>query len=834
MASSSINAIGSTGLQQLLGALKSVREAGSGKWEAHCPAHDDNRSSLSICRATDNVTLIHCHAGCDTDKVLAAVGMKIGDLFPARGDRGDRQSTIVATYDYRDADGTLILQAVRYEPKSFRQRRPKDGGGWTWASKGCKVVPYRLPAVVEADANTPVYIVEGEKDADRLADKGLVATCNAGGAGKWRVAHAKYLAGRPVVIVPDNDEAGRDHATKVAKSLDGLAASTKILALPDLPPKGDVSDWLDAGGTIERFLELAGEASEWTPGEAATGNSPSSDSSEGFVKTIADLICAENHFAKDGAGKLHRYSGGVYRSKAESYVRASVKSLCVTLNATEKWSSRFASEVVEWILVDAPELWERPPINVVNVHNGLLRLVDGVLLPHSPDHLSPIQIPVKFDPAAICPAIDEFVGQVFPRDAAALAYEVPAWLITPDTSIQKAVLLLGAGGNGKSTWLAMLVAFLGKANCTGLSLHKIEANRFAVSRLVGKLANVCPDLPTEHLAGTSMFKALTGGDFNLESEQKFKDGVSFDPYARLVFSANSAPRSADASEAFFDRWLVVPFDARFRGTDREITRKELDARLAAPAELSGLLNRAVAAWQAIQKRGGRLSEPQSVREAWAEFHAMTDPLSVWLVQYTVDDPQAVVPRQVLRAAYGAACERAGRPSLTDTAFGLALNKARPDVKTTQRTMNGRRHWVYVGIGMAGDDSTAAYSAQGAQSCPPLLLTQAREENQRCKGVDIEEQQVGANPVHPVHPVHDEWGKTTNSPTAEIRSRAPANGSQFGQGDCPPLDNLCPKCGHGETRDVPIHGGESLRRDCARCGRFIDFVTWSTKSAEGVG
>ena len=121
------------------------------------------------------------------------------------------------------------------------------------------------------------------------------------------------------------------------------------------------------------------------------------------------------------------------------------------MEATENWSTRFANEVVEWIAVDAPELLERPPVDTVNVSNGLLQLTSGELLPHTHDFLSPTQLTVKYDPQAKCPAIDKFIKEVFPKDAIKLAYELPAWTMTPDTSIQKAALFLGLGGNGKST-----------------------------------------------------------------------------------------------------------------------------------------------------------------------------------------------------------------------------------------------------------------------------------------------------------------------------------------------------------------------------------------------
>jgi len=420
---------------------------------------------------------------------------------------------------------------------------------------------------------------------------------------------------------------------------------------------------------------------------------------QGHVKRLADIITADNHFARDPGGRLFRFADGAYRPRGEAFVKARVKAECLNLNLSDDWSSRLAAEVVEYIGVDAPELWQRPPLDVVNVENGLLRLDGRELLPHDHEHLSSVQLPVAFDPAARCPDIDKFVGQVFPPDAVSLAYEIPAWLMVPDTSIQRAILLTGEGANGKSTYLTMATAFLGRSNVSGLSLHRLESDKFSVARLLGKLANICPDLPSEHLAGTSIFKALTGGDV-LVGEHKFRESFEIAPYARLVFSANHPPRSSDASHAFFRRWIVIPFDRTF-ADDEQIPRKILDARLSTPTELSGLLNRALDVLPRLRDREA-LSEPESVRKAWQEFHATTDPLAVWLDLNTVEEPESLVVKDLLRAAYGAECQRTGRAPMTDTSFGRAMSKVRPRVQKAQRTIGGKVQWCYVGLAMKGE------------------------------------------------------------------------------------------------------------------------------------
>ena len=230
-----------------------------------CPCHDDTNPSLCVREGDkgDGTALAYCHAcGADGAKVFAALRME--QNVPDAPLVKKEKSKIVATYDYRDERGNLLFQSVRYEPKDFRQRVPDGKGGWNWTIAGVRKVPYLLPELLASPKSELVFVVEGEKDCDVLALIGLWATCNPMGAGKWKhidsTTVAEAFRDRLVVIIPDNDAPGRKHAREVAESLTGIAKSIWVLELPGLAPKGDVSDWLAAGGTKDGLLKLADSA----------------------------------------------------------------------------------------------------------------------------------------------------------------------------------------------------------------------------------------------------------------------------------------------------------------------------------------------------------------------------------------------------------------------------------------------------------------------------------------------------------------------------------------------------------------------------------------------
>ena len=237
------------------------------------PNHSAEDRSLAV-KPGEKGLVVFSHAGDDIRLCKDHVRAKLGlPPWNGKGNGTSHARTIAETYDYTDESGTLLFQVIRYEPKGFNQRRPNGNGGWSWKLGNVPRTLYRIPELIEAVAQErPIFVCEGEKAVNALVKIGVPATCSPHGAGKWRDAYSPYLKGATVVVLPDADAPGRHHAEQVAKSLHGVAASVRVLALPGLPEGGDVYDWISTGGgTAEKLWALV-ENSCWTEAGSRTEN----------------------------------------------------------------------------------------------------------------------------------------------------------------------------------------------------------------------------------------------------------------------------------------------------------------------------------------------------------------------------------------------------------------------------------------------------------------------------------------------------------------------------------------------------------------------------------
>ncbi len=319
-------------------------------FKALCPAHEDKSPSLSITQAEDKV-LLKCFAGCTTDSIVAALGIRTADLFTKTQLKASKDR-IVATYDYQDETGQLLFQVCRMDPKDFRQRRPDGNGGWVWKMARVRRVPFMLPELIDAvSRQLPIYVCEGEKDVLALQKHGFAATCNPGGADKWQSDFADYFRRAEVVIVADKDEAGRRHAVKVAANLRPVASSVRVIEVPDANGVKckDAADYFAAGGGAADLDELARTAPLWEPEPAIA---PVPDNAPAFDFITADLrkqiigLLMSNEPAASVRAELSKAVVGTLGKVGRFYYHADLRDFdsCLFFNAHSKRLLRIRSD----------------------------------------------------------------------------------------------------------------------------------------------------------------------------------------------------------------------------------------------------------------------------------------------------------------------------------------------------------------------------------------------------------------------------------------------------------------------------------------------------------
>lgn len=277
------------------------RRSGASGWQ--CPAHDDRNASLSV-GEKDGKPLVYCQAGCHTDDVLDAIGLSWKKL--REEEPGPRKTEWIASYEYTDERGAVLFVKERGEPKTFRVYRPLTGGRRQYkdvfgGAKPPRRVLYRLPAVMKAiNEGRPVYLVEGEKDVHSAERAGATATCNYEGAAKadqrpkWRPEYGDMLKGAHVVIVADNDEAGRAHAAAAHHDLNRKAASVRVVRGLVNREKADLTDHLAAGHTLNDLIPL--DQADEQPAddyEDAPPLDPETTSSEEYFEAAVDKLLGD-------------------------------------------------------------------------------------------------------------------------------------------------------------------------------------------------------------------------------------------------------------------------------------------------------------------------------------------------------------------------------------------------------------------------------------------------------------------------------------------------------------------------------------------------------------
>lgn len=699
----------------------------TGSGMVKCPSHPDDTASLSIARGkADDRWVVHCHAGCRPDAVLAAVGLTMSDLFDTANGTGKRTRVADIIYQYEDAAEVARYEAVRSHPKKFWQRRIAADGSRVWDMDGVDRVPYHLPEMLAGiAAGEVVLLVEGEKDVLRLEAEGFVATTTIGGAKGWMDDYAKWFTRAGVAILPDNDGPGRNYAEAAARSLVDEAAEVRVVSLPGLDPGGDVSNYLDKH-TAKDLKDLIIGAPEWSPTESETVEPealvvppPSSPLPVARKWMEANYASADGYLLRCHQSDFFAYSGTHWPEVAATNVRAQLYSwlehaVWEVVNKdgfvdTVPWDpSRFKiSNVVDALrsgihldeAVVAPA-WlggdtAIPAADLTAVRNGLLHLRTRQLLPHTPAYWSHNSLPFDYEPDAPEPVRWlSFLGDLWEddKDTIDTLQEIFGYLLTADTSQQKIFLLVGPKRSGKGTVARVLTGLLGTNNVTAPTLAGLSTN-FGLAPLIGRMVAIVSDARLGTRADsaivTERLLSISGED-SLTIDRKYREAWTGRMQTRFLIMSNELPRLSDSSGALASRFIVLPLTQSFYGKeDPTLTDKLL-------TEATGILRWSLDGLDRLRSRG-HFTQPKAGAAAVRQLEDLGAPISSFIRELCEVGPTLSVRKERMYHAWRSWCEDRGLPVSSDPTFARDLLSAQPEIQVSRPREDGSRVHDFLGI-----------------------------------------------------------------------------------------------------------------------------------------
>lgn len=382
---------------------------------------------------------------------------------------------------------------------------------------------------------------------------------------------------------------------------------------------------------------------------------------------LAAYLLRKHHILTfSDTSEIFIYIDGVYTSRGEEIIQKEIQQIlrnyCKLHLVNEIVGHIKRSTIVNRSII-------KEPIDKVCLQNGILDLNTLGISPHDPKIIFFNKIPVYHISGIDCPKIKKFLSEIVDESGIPLIQEFFGYCLYKEHFIHKAFMLVGSGANGKSTLLRLLKVFLGTENVSSIPLQSLESNRFAISSLFSKLANIFADLSSRGLSGTSIFKMLVGQDL-IPAEKKFRDQFFFENYAKLIFSANQIPKSPEDSDAFFRRWIIINFPNQFFKT----ADKHLIKKLTTTEEMSGLLNFAIEGLKRLIENGD-FSNNKSLEQVREQYIRMSDSVGAFVMDAVLVSPEGDVTKEEIYLAYCDYCKERSYPIISKNTFHRDLIKS---------------------------------------------------------------------------------------------------------------------------------------------------------------
>ena len=628
------------------------------EYHCRCPAHEDYKASLHITQGEEpdgngsTKILMHCKAGCTNGSILKALGASWSAISGRnqlesirkkikrhyRDDQYLADAEVTDIYDYKDPEGKYLYSRIRFKhPDGSKDMRYACINYRTESinySRGCDPVPYNLPELVKSiNEGYPVYIVEGEKDVHTLSDQLHYVATTAGSASDWKTDYSRYFRGASVIILPDNDKAGRDAVQKIQRDLLKYAFQVKVVYTSQ-QEHGDVTDYLEEGHTAGDLKELI-QGQEWQYAMWVT---------DGKKQTInPDLLanCIEQNekylivrLPNDKSDSKFTYSHGVYNKVNNNQFTADVirpyiprgRATSNMMDNIRKLLLTAGTHCVKYNDLDSDERY-------INVKNGLLNIDTWELEAHRPEVLSTIQLDVDYHPGSKrMKNFDRYINDLI-RDPDGETDEEKAKVIQeyfgmilsniPVYKLKKALFLVSFIGNtGKSSLLRLINSMLGEGRAAAIDLTDLDSgsgNRFMLGAMRGKRLIECGDQSRVSIGDSSTFKRLTGGDLQ-KIEEKGIQGDYFVYTGGVVICSNQIPYFADDhGKHMVDRIQIIPLQ-------HTIVNKDSNLEDLMIKEKNAVFNWFMEGLKRVRENGYKLTECGAVTEFMEEYRTGSDSL----------------------------------------------------------------------------------------------------------------------------------------------------------------------------------------------------------------
>ena len=334
----------------------------------------------------------------------------------------------------------------------------------------------------------------------------------------------------------------------------------------------------------------------------------------------AAIIMEKHHFltTRDNKVVLH-YENGIYKLGGETIIEEESERL------VEKCTQRMRAEILHTIMVNTyvnRDVFDSDP-TLINLKNGVFDMTTMKLGPHS--HAVPFrtQLDVSYDRRACPKRFMRFLMEVLDekKDRQTILEMFATALLRNTLNMEKAVMLIGEGANGKSTLLSTISDVFGSENVSGVSIHDLLWNRFSKADLDAKMLNIYGDISSKDLSHVGILKSIITGE-GITVEKKNKGSFIMRPYAKMFFAANRLPEVNEDTDAIYRRFLIVKFNRQFKGSDDNRT---LLLELTTEGEKSGILN-LLLGHARIVMRNKRLTYEPTTEQVRAEWHDKSDPI----------------------------------------------------------------------------------------------------------------------------------------------------------------------------------------------------------------